>query len=78
MTKSSTQQQDGSKLPALNDKLVASAAAKLDAAKISSLLWGNYMLTIFGVPNIIDGIDFVVYDVFTGAAYDTPDNDGFQ
>jgi hypothetical protein len=46
--------QDESELPRLEDRLVASAAARLDAAKIPYILWGNYMLTIFGSPTVVD------------------------
>jgi hypothetical protein len=46
--------QDGSELPPLDNRLVASAAARLDAAKIPNVLWGNYMLTIFGIPTVVN------------------------
>jgi len=46
--------QDDSKLPPLDDRLVASVAARLDAAKIAHVLWGNYMLTVFGIPAIVN------------------------
>jgi hypothetical protein len=46
--------QDYTDLPPLDNRLVASAAATLDAAKIPHLLWGNYILTIFGIPTIVD------------------------
>jgi len=54
MTKDVSKGQDDSELPPLDDRLVASAAAKLDAAKIPSVLWGNYMLTIFGIPTVVN------------------------
>ncbi|KAF1831779.1 hypothetical protein BDW02DRAFT_605691 [Decorospora gaudefroyi] len=63
--------QDDSELPPLDDSLVASAATRLDAAKIPHVLWGPYMLTIFGIPTIVSGIDFVVDDDSIEAAYTT-------
>jgi hypothetical protein len=45
--------QDDYELPPLDNRLVASAAARLDAAKIPYVLWGNYMLTIFGIPTVV-------------------------
>ncbi|KAF2760782.1 hypothetical protein EJ05DRAFT_530615 [Pseudovirgaria hyperparasitica] len=65
-------------LPPLDNRLVASAAARLDAAKIPHVLWGNYMLTIFGIPTIVDGIDFVIDDDFMDAAYHTLQGEGFK
>ncbi|KAH4841353.1 hypothetical protein HBH75_226730 [Parastagonospora nodorum] len=70
--------QDDSELPPLDDRLVASAAARLDADKIPHVLWGNYMLTIFGIPTVVDGIDFVVDVDFIDAAYDTLQGAGFK
>jgi hypothetical protein len=46
--------EDDSELPPLDDRLVASAAARLDAAEIPHVLWGNYMLTIFGIPTVVN------------------------
>lgn len=46
--------QDNADLPPLDNGLVASAAARLDAASVPHLLWGHYMLTIFGIPTIVD------------------------
>ncbi|KAF2010825.1 hypothetical protein BU24DRAFT_427025 [Aaosphaeria arxii CBS 175.79] len=70
--------QDGSELPPLDDGLVASVAARLDAAKIHYVLWGLYMLTIFGIPTIVNGIDVVVDDNFIDAAYATLEGAGFM
>ncbi|OAF98606.1 uncharacterized protein CC84DRAFT_1170045 [Paraphaeosphaeria sporulosa] len=70
--------QDDSELPPLDDRLVASAAASLDASKIPYVLWGNYMLTIFGIPTVFNGMDFVVDDDFMDAAYDTLQGAGFK
>lgn len=38
----------------LDDKLVASISLLLSAAGIPSVLWGNYLLAIYGVPTIVD------------------------
>ncbi|KAF2502256.1 hypothetical protein BU16DRAFT_587409 [Lophium mytilinum] len=54
MTKDVSKGQDDSELPPLDDRLVASAAAKLNAANIPSVLWGNSMSTIFGILIIVN------------------------
>lgn len=46
--------QDCADLPPLVNRLVRSAAARLDAAQIPNVFWGNYMLTTFGTPTIVD------------------------
>ncbi|CAE7195670.1 hypothetical protein CFE70_007625 [Pyrenophora teres f. teres 0-1] len=71
-------ERDDSELPPLDDRLVALAATRLDAAKIPYVLWGNYMLTIFGIPTVANGIDFVIDDDFMDAAYDTLQGAGFR
>lgn len=38
----------------LDNELVASISRLLDAAGVPNLLWGNYMLTLYGVPTIVD------------------------
>lgn len=38
----------------LNNSLVESISSLLGAADIANLLWGNYLLTIYGVPTIVD------------------------
>lgn len=38
----------------LNNKLVVHLASLLDAAGIVNVLWGNYLLCIFGVPTIVE------------------------
>lgn len=38
----------------LDNNLVISISSLLDAANIPNLLWGNYILTIYGVPTIVD------------------------
>ena len=39
---------------ALNNNLVASIAYILDEANVPNVLWGNYLLTIFGVSTVVD------------------------
>lgn len=38
----------------LDNSLVASTSQLLDAAGVPSLLWGNYLLTVYGVPTFVD------------------------
>lgn len=38
----------------LDNKLVAAVAGALDEANVPNLLWGNYLLAVFGVPAIVD------------------------
>jgi len=38
----------------LNNDLVASISSLLDAINVPNLLWGNYLLTVYGVPTIVD------------------------
>lgn len=38
----------------LDNKLVVSVAKLLDAYNIPNLLWGNYLLTIYGVPTVVE------------------------
>ncbi|CAP91518.1 Pc13g04490 [Penicillium rubens Wisconsin 54-1255] len=38
----------------LDNDLVTSISCLLDAADIPNLLWGNYLLTIYGVPTVVD------------------------
>ncbi|RAL09879.1 uncharacterized protein BO97DRAFT_436580 [Aspergillus homomorphus CBS 101889] len=38
----------------LDHELVASIACLLDLADVPSLLWGNYLHTIYGVPTVVD------------------------
>ena len=44
-----------SALQVLDNQLVSSAAAILDGSKITTILCGNYLLTVFGVPTIVNG-----------------------
>ena len=38
----------------LDNMLVAMIARLLDNARIPNVLWGNYLLTIYGVPSVVD------------------------
>jgi hypothetical protein len=38
----------------LDNELVASVSRLLDAAEVPNLLWGNYLLTIYGVPTVVN------------------------
>jgi hypothetical protein len=38
----------------IDEKLVASISRLLTSAKIPCVLWGNYLLTIYGVPSIVN------------------------
>lgn len=38
----------------LTNELVTSVSSLLDTVEIPHLLWGNYLLTIYGVPTIVD------------------------
>ncbi|KAI0517887.1 hypothetical protein F5B22DRAFT_602856 [Xylaria bambusicola] len=41
---------------------VKSISALLAGVGVPSILWGEYLLTVYGVPTIVGGIDFVVPD----------------
>ena len=38
----------------LDDKLVAMISKTLASAGVPNVLWGNYLLTVYGVPTIVD------------------------
>jgi hypothetical protein len=38
----------------LDNELVSSIASLLNSTGVPSLLWGNYLLSVYGVPTIID------------------------
>jgi hypothetical protein len=38
----------------LDNDLVVSISCLLDAADVPNLLWGNYLLTVYGVPTVVD------------------------
>ncbi|KAK2762063.1 hypothetical protein FQN54_001070 [Arachnomyces sp. PD_36] len=53
----------------LDNNLVSSVACILDEANVPNVLWGNYLLTTYGVPTIVDGVAFAVPDELVTAAY---------
>ncbi|THC93696.1 hypothetical protein EYZ11_006840 [Aspergillus tanneri] len=61
----------------LNDELVTSISRLLNTAGVPALLWGNYLLTIYGVPTIVDGVAFVVPDALTEVSYSALSRAGF-
>lgn len=38
----------------LDDKLVATISRTLTSAGVPNILWGNYLLTVYGIPTIVD------------------------
>lgn len=38
----------------LDNDLVWSISTLLDSIGVPNLLWGNYLLTVYGVPTIVD------------------------
>lgn len=38
----------------LNNSFVGSISSLLSAAGVPNLLWGNYLLTVYAVPTIVD------------------------
>ncbi|KAI0010884.1 hypothetical protein F4779DRAFT_626890 [Xylariaceae sp. FL0662B] len=54
--------------PSIGEDLVKSLSQLLHDAGVQSVLWGDYLLTIYGVPSIIGGIEFVVPDEKISAA----------
>ncbi|CAG8248441.1 unnamed protein product [Penicillium salamii] len=61
----------------LNDRLVATISKILTSAGVPNILWGNYLLTIYGVPTIVDGVAFVVPDDLTETASSSLRKAGF-
>ncbi|KAI2610613.1 uncharacterized protein GGS25DRAFT_518912 [Hypoxylon fragiforme] len=41
---------------------VKSISQLLSDAGVPSVLWGDYLLTVYGVPSVIGGIDFIIPD----------------
>ncbi|CAG8979806.1 hypothetical protein HYALB_00011256 [Hymenoscyphus albidus] len=46
----------------IDENLVGSISQILNEHGIPSVQWGNYLLTLYGVPSIVDSIDFIVPD----------------
>ncbi|RDW81519.1 uncharacterized protein DSM5745_05076 [Aspergillus mulundensis] len=61
----------------LSDKLVESISNLLDAAGIPHLLWGNFLLAIYGVPTIVEGVSFIVPDTLIERAESIIGKSGF-
>jgi hypothetical protein len=38
----------------IDEKLVASISRLLTSNKIPCILWGNYLLTVYGVPSVVN------------------------
>ncbi|KAH7325661.1 hypothetical protein B0I35DRAFT_448810 [Stachybotrys elegans] len=49
-------------MPTIADDFVASIARILNSAKVPCVIWGHCLLTLHGVPTIVDLLDFVVPD----------------
>ncbi|KAB8255420.1 hypothetical protein BDV32DRAFT_112527 [Aspergillus pseudonomiae] len=62
----------------LDNDLVASISLLLDKARVPNLLWGNYLLTVYGVPTIVDGVDFVVPDALVDVSFSALSKAGFH
>ncbi|KAJ5940109.1 hypothetical protein N7516_000277 [Penicillium verrucosum] len=60
----------------LDDKLVATVSGMLISAGVPNILWGNYLLTIYGIPAI--GVAFVVADDLTATASSSLQKAGFS
>lgn len=47
----------------LDRKLVATISSMLTSAGVPNILWGNYLLTVYGVPTIVDVCIFSLISV---------------
>lgn len=45
----------------LGTKLVATISSTLTSAGVPNILWGNYLLTVYGVPTIVNVCISVFY-----------------
>ncbi|KAH9216696.1 hypothetical protein DL95DRAFT_407425 [Leptodontidium sp. 2 PMI_412] len=52
----------------VDQELVGSISSCLSESRITCVLWGHYLLNVYGVPSIVDSIDFVVPDEFMEAS----------
>ncbi|KAI1909473.1 hypothetical protein LOZ66_005603 [Ophidiomyces ophidiicola] len=61
---SSNSQDSGSELfnLCLGERLIASVSRLLDLGGIHSVLWGNYLLTVYGIPSLSNDAAFVIAD----------------
>ncbi|KFZ06729.1 hypothetical protein V501_07116 [Pseudogymnoascus sp. VKM F-4519 (FW-2642)] len=60
----------------LSQALVSSISRILIQSKIPCILWGDYLLTIYGVPSIVESINFSVPDDLVAAAEAALQNKG--
>ncbi|KAJ5678021.1 uncharacterized protein N7477_003654 [Penicillium maclennaniae] len=63
--------------PIVDNKLVASLCEILGFAAVPNLLWGNYLLTVYGVPTIINDVGFVIPDDKIGTASSALEGAGY-
>ncbi|KAI5301691.1 hypothetical protein KEM56_001457 [Ascosphaera pollenicola] len=61
----------------LDNDLVSSIARHLNSIGVPNLLWGNYLLTVYGVPTVVNSADFVIPDDLTEIAFSSLKNVGF-
>jgi hypothetical protein len=47
----------------LDAKLVATISGIFTSAGVPNTLWGNYLLTVYGVPTIVDVRGFVFFQM---------------
>ncbi|CBF89403.1 predicted protein [Aspergillus nidulans FGSC A4] len=62
----------------LDSDLVTSISSLLDSVNVPNLLWGNYLLTVYGVPTVVDGVSFVVPDALIEISFSTLAEAGFR
>ncbi|KAH7419588.1 thioredoxin reductase [Cadophora sp. MPI-SDFR-AT-0126] len=60
----------------IDENLVASISRLLTDHGIPCILWGNYLLTVYGVPSIVNSIDFMVPDEMVAASVSALSNTG--
>ncbi|KAI0153188.1 hypothetical protein GGR57DRAFT_148229 [Xylariaceae sp. FL1272] len=46
----------------INEALVKSLSQTLISTGVTPVLWGDYLLTIYGVPSFVGGLDFIIPD----------------
>ncbi|KAJ5742469.1 uncharacterized protein N7511_011488 [Penicillium nucicola] len=61
----------------LDERLVATISSIFTSAGVPNTLWGNYLLTVYGVPTIVDGVAFVIPDESTKIALTSIRKAGF-
>ncbi|KAF1348564.1 hypothetical protein BDV97DRAFT_187934 [Delphinella strobiligena] len=53
----------------INAESISSIASLLDSSNVPYVLWDKWLLTLYGVPTIVDGIAFIVADDTLQQAY---------